>query len=306
MEFDPSIFFGLRWGWLTVWVILFVALFLVTGFLGLVGAHPWSDVSASRVDWYHHEQCEAVIKTGLFGFFLQFHNFWSNLGYLAVGLLIAQVSNSVPTKTVGCIFVFLAICSAWFHGTLTEAGQALDMVGVCCALTVLIAYVAVEFWEIGYDTVATLLIFGGALVLGAVLGLFRNGGVLGSNFLTSELIVGVLVVILVSSMIVLIFRPGANQPTLSWAFWGPFVGFWVIGLLAVVFRQSDGDDNALLATHNGNYSQCAYSPGGLIQGHAIWHLLSAIMFLCFFECIRAKGNRTRSVLPWLIDNGGGT
>jgi hypothetical protein len=298
MEFNPSILFGLRWGWLTVWVIcIFVLAFFVT-LLGVAGVSPWSDVSASRVDGYHHEQCETVDKSG---FFLQIHNFWSNSAYLAAGLLIVWLSDSAVGKAIGWVFVSLAFGSGWFHGTLTETGQTFDMVGVYCALTVLIAYAFIELIPLEQDGVWSWIVFAIAVVVGVVAGIFRPGGVLSVSpfkIFDSDWFTPLLVVVLGLYMLLVIWRRGFHfwNPVL-----GPIVGFLVAGLLALIFKFTDGDKN-LLADHNGAYTQCAYDPHGLIQGHALWHFLSAIMFVCFFEYIRSVNGRSRSIFPWRLED----
>jgi hypothetical protein len=300
MEFDPSVFFGPRWGWLTIWVIcVFVLLFFAT-LLHVAGATPWSDISAARVDGYHHEQCESVDRSG---FFLQFHNFWSNSAYLAAGLLIVWLSDSHIGKAIGWTFIFLAFGSGWFHGTLTETGQTFDMVGVYCALTVLIAYAFIEAIPLDQDGTWSWIVFLIALVLGTIAGLLRPGGILSISpfkIFASDVFTPLLVAVLVGYMFLVIWR---NQ----FRFWnpilGPILGFAIAGLLALVLKFTDGDDNGL-AHHNGVLAQCTYDPQGLIQGHAFWHFLSAVMFVCFYEYIRSVRGRSRSVFPWRISDDG--
>ena len=293
-----SSLFGLRWGWLSVWVICVVFFFLVSVLLGAIGVHPWSGVSADRVDGYHHEQCETVDKSS---FFIQFHNFWSNFAYLAAGLLIAWLSDSAVGKAIGFTFIFLAFGSGWFHGTLTETGQTFDMVGVYCALTTLIAYAFIELIPLEQDGPWSWMVFGLAIVLGVIAGILRPGGILSISpfkVFGSDWFTPLLVIVLGVYMFLVIWRR-------KFQFWnpilGPIIGFLVTGLLALIFKFTDGDDN-LFAPHNRIYSKCTYDPGGLIQGHALWHLLSAVMFVCFFEYIRSVNGRSRSVWPWRISD----
>src|ERR1700756_4471243 len=302
MDFDVSTFFGLRWGWLTVWIICtVVALFFVTMF-GVVGVHPWSDVSADRVNGYHHEQCESVDKMS---FLLQFHNFWSNFAYLAAGLLIAWLSDSAVGKAIGFTFIFLAFGSAWFHGTLTETGQTFDMVGVYCALTVLISYAFIELIPLEQDGTWAWIAFMVGAVLGIVSGILRPGGLLSVSpfkIFDSDWFTPLLVGVLGIYMLLVSWRR-------NFQFWnpilGPILGFLGTGLLALIFKFTDGDKN-LLASHNGIYSQCLYNPHGVIQGHALWHFFSAVMFVCFFEYIRSVNGRSQSVWPWRISSEGST
>jgi len=74
----------------------------------------------------------------------------------------------------------------------------------------------------------------------------------------------------------------------------------VVGVLALVCKFTDGTKN-LFAKHDGNLGECFWGEESPIQGHALWHALSAVMFLCMFEFFRYMGGRSRSVFPWLRD-----
>ena len=290
MDFDPSTLFGPRWGWLTVWVICFVVSCLLAALLGVAGVHPWSDVTADRVNGYHHEQCETVSKSG---FFLQFYNFWSNYAYLAAGLLILWLSDSLIGKAIGVVFIFLAFTSGWFHGTLTETGQTFDIVGVYCALTVLIAYAFIELIPLEQDGPWAWIVFAIAVVIGLFAGIFKPDGLAPISFkiFDSSIFTPLLVGVLGIYMFLVIWRRNFRfQNPVLW----PIMGFLIAGGLALIFKFTDG--NGLLT------SQCIYTPGGPIQGHSLWHLLSAVMFVCFFEYIRSVNGRSRSVWPWRISD----
>lgn len=302
MDLNISTFMGPRWGWLTVWVICtFVALFFVM-MLTVGGVHPWSDILGSSVDGYHHEQCESVDKTS---FLLQFHNFWSNFAYFAAGLLVVWLSDFMIGKAIGIVFIFLAFSSAWFHGTITATGQTFDMVGVYCALTVLIAYAFIETIPLEQDSPGAWIAFIVGLVLGVVAGILRPGGLLSVTpfkVFDSDLFTPVLVLVLGFYMFLVIWRR-------NFQFWSPILapilGFIASGLLALIFKFTDGDKNGFLADHDGVYSKCLYDPHGVIQGHALWHFFSAVMFVCFFEYIRSVNGRSRSIWPWRISSDAG-
>lgn len=281
--------FSLRWGWLTIWALCVVALLLFFLVMTVAGVHPWSDVTKDRVAWYHQEECEQVTTSG---FFLQFHNFWSNLAFLAAGLLILWFSTAYMARAIGIVFILLAAGSGWFHGTLGEVSQTVDIMTTYSALTVLIAYAFIELVPLEQDGVAAWLLFSAAVVLGAVAGILRTT----VHFFDSDYFTPFLVIILVIYMGVLISRC-TDGSALLW----PGIFTAVFGLLAVVFKFTDGDKN-LFANHGGVYSKCSYAPSGLWQGHALWHLLSAAMFVCMFEYIRSVRNRSRSVWPWRISD----
>jgi hypothetical protein len=286
--------FSIRWGWLTASAIIFIVFLLLYLILSLANVHPWTDTSQDRIDWYHHEECEAV-KPG--NVFVQVFNFWSNFSYFAGGLLVVCLSTSHIGRACGVVFILLSLGSGWFHGTLTEFGQTVDLVGVYAALAALIAYAIVELFavkdqlwppeEIGFTGLG---LFLGCVALGAVGGVLR----LTVGFFNSDYFTPFLVIILVVYMVVLIWR-STNSADL----WLPGIGTLVVGLLAMVFKFTDGDKNGL-ADYGGDYTRCAYTPGGIIQGHALWHLLSGLMFVCMFEYIRSVRGRSRSIFPWRI------
>ena len=279
-----------RWGWLLLTVGFFLLCLIVVLILHFLKVHPWAHVTADRIAWYHHEQCENVDTSG---FFLQVHNFWSNFGYLAAGLLILCLSDIALGRAVGVVLIFLAFGSAWFHGTLTETGQTVDMAGVYAALLAMSAYGFVEMTPLEYDSIASWLIFSGAVVLGIVAGIIR----LSVKFFSSDYFTPFLVFILAVYMITAIWRyPERDHGPLL----APGLGALGSGLLAVLFKFSDGDDNFLLAQHGGNYAKCFYGHGSLIQGHAFWHVLSAVMFVCIFEYFRSLLERSRSAFPWRL------
>jgi hypothetical protein len=279
-----------RWGWLLLSAGSFLSCLFVVLILHFLSVPPWADVTADRIAWYHHEQCENVDTSG---FLLQVHNFWSNFGYLAAGILIVCLSDVALGRAVGVVLIFLAFGSAWFHGTLTETGQTVDMAGVYVALLAMVAYGFVEMTPLDYDSAASWLLFFGAVVLGIVAGILR----VSVKFFDSDYFTPFLVFILAVYMIAVIWRyPERDRSPLL----APGLGALGAGLLAVIFKFSDGDDNFLLAQHGGDYSKCLYGHGSLIQGHAFWHVLSAVMFVCIFEYFRSLLERSRTVFPWRL------
>ena len=288
--------FSKRWGWLTIWGICFCGFLLLVLVMVVAKVHPWSDIDPTRITWYHQEECEQVTPTS---FLLQVFNFWSNFAYLAAGLLIVWLSTSHIGRLVGVVFIMLAIGSGWFHGTLTEFGQTVDIVGVYAALAALIAYAIVElfemddvFWPLDQISFPVLGLLLGCLVLSVVAGILRGA----VGFFKSDYFTPMLVIILFVYMVVLIWKSSNGVALVV-----HLLITVAIGVLALIFKFTDGDDNGL-AKHHGDFAQCSYSPGGLIQGHALWHILSALMFVLMFEYIRYVRERSQSVFPWRVEN----
>ena len=278
-----------RWGWLILWTGFFVVSVLLVIIFHVAGIHPWSDTTSERVAWYHQEQCETVDTSG---FFLQVHNFWSNFAYLAAGLLILCLNDSWIGRYIGAVLIFLGLGSGWFHGTLTEFGQTVDMVGVYAALLVLIAYGFVEMIPLEQDGPWAWTVVLTATVIGAVGGILRTK----IKFFDSDYFTPLLVFILLAYMgcVALRYNMKAQDSAVM-----PFLGFLALGVVALIFKFTDGDKN-LLANYGGIYDKCFYGHSSIVQGHALWHALSAGMFVCVFEYFRSFLARSRTVWPWRL------
>jgi hypothetical protein len=274
-----------RWAWLIIWSVVFLACIAAVVIADLAHWHPWANVPATRIAWYHHEECEQVYSTGIL---LQLANFWSNFAYLAIALLIAT-HDSLLGRVIGATFVLLTFGSGWFHGSLSEYGQTVDIAGVYCGLLAIASYGIVELTRMQHTDPRAWLLMIAAIILGVVGAILRTQ----VHFFDSDYFTPLLVVIvLVFGVVAALRLSGAKQPLL----W-PGVMALLAGLVALVFKFTDGDDN-LLAQHHGVYLDCTYHPTSLFQGHAVWHVLSAYMFLCMFEFFNSIGARFRTVFPW--------
>jgi hypothetical protein len=277
-----------RWGWLILWSGFFFFSVLLILILQLAGVHPWSNSTAERIDSYHHEQCEAVNTSA---FFLQVHNFWSNYVYIAAGLLILCLNDSWTGRYIGAVLLFLGFGSAWFHGTLAETGQTVDMMGVYAVLLVMIAYGFIELIPLENDGTAVWVILALATILGLLAGYLRGS----LKLFDSDYFTPYLVFFLLCYQGLLRWRyRKAQEPVLA-----PFLAFLGFGVIALLFKFTDGDKN-LLADYGGDYEKCLYGHNSLIQGHAQWHALSAVMFVCIFEYIRSFLARSRTAWPWRL------
>ena len=281
-------FFSKRWGWLSLWTICALLFVLFVMIMSWANVHPWSDVSAERVAWYHQEQCETVRVSS---FFLQFYNLWSNLAYLAGGLLIVWLSTSGIGRAFGVVLIVLAVGSGWFHGSLTRSGQISDVVSVYCAMTSIIAFGLIEMVPLEEKGYAARMCFAVALLLGLSAGMLRHR----LWFFNSDYFMPFLAGLLVLCMAMTAIRGGKDKEPLL----GPFIGSTMAGLLALISNFTDGDRN-IFARYGGDYSKCAYNPTGLIQGHSVWHLLTAMMFISVFEYLRSVRSRTQSIWPWRV------
>lgn len=285
--------FARRWSWLFCFggCVLVVALIALVGSLG--GRSPWTP-DAARIADYNAEQCELV---NVDGFFLQFHNFWSNFTFLAGGMLILFFNRAMPGWFVGGTMCLLAFGSAWFHGTLTGTGQTMDLVGVYAVLLTIVAYGFVEIVGWSYADWRSWLVMIVAVGLAVLGGIIRHS----DNFFESGRFAAMTVIIIVGYMVTAAFVPQArgkidpaSEGNMLWA-----AGVTVFsGVLALLFKFTDGTDNGPLASHDRVYSECFYGPTSIIQGHALWHFFSGVMFVAMFEYFRALRMRSESPFPW--------
>jgi hypothetical protein len=284
-----------RWSWLTIFLASFLLFFLFFLIMSAASVHPWSDITQDRITGYHHEQCEVIKPTS---FFLQVWNFWSNFAYLLVGLMVLLRAASNAIRFIGIVFIFLALGSAYFHGTITGLGQTIDIMGVYVALIALIAYALIvrrrlnetlyQFDDTEDITAPIYLIL--SVVIGVLTAIYRTsaGPLFDSSYFTPAL-----VLILLGLSIWFCLEHDSDSDLLL-----PGILALVFGAFACIFKFTDGTDN-LFASHNSNLAACTYSSTGFIQGHALWHVLSAFMFLCVIEFLRSiHGDSDDGIFPW--------
>jgi hypothetical protein len=283
-----------------IWGTIVVLVGIVALFGDLGGDSPWHILTKERIDGYFKEQCEAIDKTG---FFLQFHNFWSNSVYLAGGILVLWFNDSLPGKYVGAQMCFLAVGSAWFHGTLTGTGQTVDIAGVYVVMLGIASYAFIELVGWFYHEARTWLLLLGTTIIGIVGAMLRSTSFF-KYFFNSDYFVPVLALVIIA-LGCLTFRAfvrksvvGMGSPGTSGEWRSPMAIALSFGLLALFFKFSDGENNFVLSFRDDDCTKCLYGPDSIIQGHAIWHTLSAVMFVGMFEYFRAMRGRSSSVFPW--------
>jgi len=217
-------------------------------------------------------------------------NSWSNLGFVVVGLLIladsarARDRSSVArmeadlrySRLYGAVAVFLGLASFAFHGSLRAWGGYVDVQSMHAFLAFLLAYdlARIHGWTWG----AFLTWFAGLLaVFSALIGLFppEHGRVLFA-------VVVFITILLETAVSYPALRPWAPHPIdprrLPW-FWAGLASF---GVAFAIWN---------LSRTGGMWCD----PDSLLQGHALWHLLSAVSVGCFYLYLRSQ--RPRSSPP---------
>ena len=240
------------------------------------------------------DQCETLRASA---FVREFQNTWSNVAYLAAGVLVLFHARHRLGFATGAAFCYVAFCSGMYHASVRDPWQLLDIAGVYWAMLALIVYGVHAIWErrwklpaltsppaILFKVAVTITI---PLVLAHVMAKFRTEFLL----FKSEIAFGYLALALLFLMIVVLralkdesldqnLPPGApNGRPLRHLFFWIAMGTTAVGL---VFRLLDGKDKPFCL------------PGNVFQAHAHWHVLSAGALLLAYDFFsRCAGDRGR-------------
>jgi hypothetical protein len=297
-------------GW---WFGVCISFLILTIFMALIASHrefnPWGEVTCDRALGYASEQCEFISRDG---FLRQQANFWSNFAYLAVGLFIFFRSDAVIARAVGLAFVFLCIGSALFHGTLTTWGQYLDVMGIDIVLALLVLQAVIGTFQLDLASAPILSWIGFLTMAGIFMGLFKGVSIFGFHLFDSTVVsVSAAVVFLVLGAWAIKREQGKAQQNCGWC---------VPALLAVIcfggavaFKFADGRE--VMATCGAKIADCCadvfegvststipscviqehalcFGAHSIVQGHAMWHVLSALGMLWIFDFFDALHGTT--------------
>jgi hypothetical protein len=291
-----------RYGWLIIWGILLGAGVLTVVICQASDFRPFPKPSTSRISFYEQEQCEPVDSNSCL---FQKEDFWSNYSYLAGGLLVLCLHDRWIGRSYGIVLIYLAFCSAWYHGTLSETGQTMDIAGVYTALLATVAYAFYELAKRWPDDPIVWYLMLTTIPAGLGAAVVRSDVII---FDSTWFSLGMGVVIFVVLLVTLLGNiqpstdltgefPPDTQAQRKTRLWPIFWYSLVLCAIACAGKFTDGT-NFLGPTLAGG--KCLYASGALrwFQGHAIWHIATGLMFPCLFEFFRAINNRGRSVFFW--------
>lgn len=216
-------------------------------------------------------------------FFHQSMNTYSNLAYFFFGVLILQIAlydlknsvkktqNSLETfpllsAFMGFCFIYLSIGSAFFHASLTYLGQRVDMNGT---YSISIALLGIGFYHILHkidfsETTKKLWIGTLLLIIVAFLPL--------SLMISSGKLLPIMILLLMILIAIHYFQDRKQK-----SFILAISGF-ILMFVAVKIRTLD--------VHKINCD-----PHSLYQGHAVWHLLTALSSFCSYAFFRFSKNQ---------------
>ncbi|HSM02290.1 MAG TPA: ceramidase domain-containing protein [Acidimicrobiia bacterium] len=266
---------------LIVGLVATVAVFTVFALLSRSGYPGGPDECLRLGDCY----CEAPRP----GIAAQPANAWSNLGFVLIGLLVladsartrdryspARIEADLRySRLFGAVAVFLGLGSFAFHGSLRAWGGYVDVQSMHAFLAFVLAYDLTRIHDWRWGTF--LAWFGGLLAAFSLLiGLIppEHGRVLFGVVVAITIVVEVAV----SYPTLRPWAPRAIEPRRMPWFWAG------LGAFAVAFVIWN------LSRTGGAWCE----PASLLQGHALWHLLSAVSVGCFYLYFGSEGPRTGS------------
>lgn len=214
---------------------------------------PWyrlSELRLPNVDWCETQRCSWVVEPA---------NAWSNVAYLVIGIALialARPSPSAHVRTFGPAAIVVGLASGIYHASYTFVLQILDFAGMYVFLGLLIAatlrragWLRADVWRRRYVQ--------GVLAMTVLTAAFDFTG------LPIQALVFVGIVAVVAAEVRLSLRdPKAHLGALAAS----------AGLMACagVFSLLDVTRTWCLPDH------------AFLQGHAIWHVLSAFGLLAAF------------------------
>ncbi len=262
---------GYTLGMLLVWI----------GLDMFVGGGFWAGMQVSQ-SALTVEYCEFNRVTR---FFHQPMNTYSNLAYFFWGvltLLIARHDHQTQDKPgqnrlekfplisalMGVCFIYLSVGSAFFHASLTYAGQRVDMNGT---YGIMITLSGIALYHVLYKIrLVGIQKIGWVVGLVAVIGAFYWVALI----VSSSLLVPALILFLNGLMAInyIQFRKERS------------LGLIIMSLVLIV---------AAIKIRTLDVQKVGCDPHSFIQGHAIWHFLTALSSFCSYAFFRFGGATRR-------------
>lgn len=278
-------------GWRRALVVATIGSLFLVVFLGLaLGGTLNRNPEANR-----GEQSEQLATTAdPDAAVLEPQNTWSNLGYLAAGMLVLFRSGTLLGAVVGLNLGFEFLFSGLYHAKLTATTQDLDVAWIYVLLLGLSAYaLQCLFWP-KWARQTAYPVLNGPVVITAVVAVAVAGigillRVLGSeSTMTTLMLVAVLLGLLVIGLIRAGLR-GSNWRALMM----PPVLAVAVGLPTIFFKFSDGPEHKIFNWAN---------PEAALQAHAAWHILSAVMVLIAYDFFASVAGDGR-IFSWATEAG---
>jgi len=212
---------------------------------------PWSGFTPPNVNWCEAERCAAIVNPW---------DAWSNLLYLVLGLWMwreARRAGRADLSRFGPASVAIGVFSFAYHASYTFALQFFDFVAMFLFCFTVLARNAVRLGWIGAPRETRFFLAGVALFSALVPPLFALG-------FPIQALVALLIAVGLAQEWRLRRRDGP----------GPWYRSYAVGLALLAAASI-----ASLA----DVTRIACDPESWLQGHAVWHLLSALALVAFFR-----------------------
>ncbi len=213
---------------------------------------PWSGWTPPNVDWCEEELCAWVTNPA---------NTWSNLLYVALGLLMwreARRRGSRALSLFGPASIAVGVFSLVYHASYTWFLQFFDFVGMFLFCFTVLSMNARRLGWIGAERQTAFYLGGVALFSALVPVLFEVG-------LPIQGLVGILALAMIGQELVLRRRHGARPAHRLW--------WTALALIAAASICSALDVTRVWCDPTDHW----------LQGHAAWHLLSAASLYALFR-----------------------
>ena len=250
-----------------VLIFCFVSIFPL--YINLNSHYSWQGWTRSTC--YPHCYCEA--PTG--GPIEQISNSFSNLFYVLVGLLIAMLPHSLkkaqqnlisshPGYSIlyGCNIIFLGFGSFFYHGSLTEFGRFFDWFGMYLFASYIIIYSIARYYRSWFTAPRFISTFCAFMVALIIVTLTVNADVRRHIFT-----IMIVVALIVAGIVNFILKSKLN----TWYLAGSLL------CLVVAYTIWTLDNNGIYCW-----------PNSLIQGHAVWHILTACTIGLVYLYLRSE------------------
>jgi hypothetical protein len=218
---------------------------------------PWSEWTPPNVDWCEQELCALVVNPA---------NTWSNLLYLALGVLMWREARALGRRDLavfGPASIAVGVFSLVYHASYTWFFQFFDFVGMFVFCSLPLARSGRRLGWIAPGSELAVQAAGVALFSAAVPVLFELG-------VPIQGLVFALIVAIVAVELALLART-PDRSAYGW-----FFAALALITLGAVFSVLD-------------VTRTWCDPHSWLQGHALWHLLSAASLYALFRFYRALG-----------------
>lgn len=214
---------------------------------------PWSGFAPPNVDWCELERCAWIVNPA---------GAWSNLAYVALGLWMwhrARRSGDSSLALFGPAAVVVGLCSGVYHASYTSFLQLFDFLGMFLFCFVVITANALRLGWIGPSGRWPLLLAG-------TLGSTASVPLVSETRLPIQGLVALLIAVIVAQEVAVARRaaPGAPQVRRGWF-------YTALGLIGTGAAFSLAD-----------VTRTWCHPASWLQGHALWHVLSALSLAALF------------------------